>query len=206
MTPPLPPLRLWWQPDTLTAHPSPSSNPGSATCFLAPPSLDRRKTTTTLPPSQPRPSKPRRSWAKALAGGRWRKLSSADARLQQIGVRLSTMTGFPSFLFQGKRAFSRCYQKKPFLSEVLSVFFHRTIRTLCVYRPKTNKHSKYFINPTWKFNYLFFARGRLCSTLCDDTVKSTQVISCRAIGCQTGFFFSPQNLIYVKKEPEEIKY
>lgn len=72
------PFRWWWQPATLTAPPSASLSPGLAICCSALLWVPARRTTIILPLLLLlllHLSKPRRSWAKALARGRPRKLS-----------------------------------------------------------------------------------------------------------------------------------
>lgn len=202
---PLRPLRLWWQPDTPTARPSPSSNPGSATCFSAPPSPGRKMTTTTtLPPLRPRPSKPRRSWAKAHAGGRWRKLSSGDTpapanpTLHRDGVS-------PPFLFQGTRSFFPHFHREKTLS-IRGAFciFPQDNNDSVNMQTKTTNIANIWSTQPGNSTICFFARDRLCSTLCDDAVKihAGHLLLCYRV---SGFIFSPQNLIYVEKKTEEIK-
>lgn len=189
-------LRLWWLPGTLTARPSPSSNPGSATCFSAPHWVDPRTTTITPPLPHPPLSKPRRSWAKVLARGKWRKLSRNGAR-PPANLRLTLrhddlhVMGFP-IPFLGEEAIWRLYQKRPFLSEVLSAFFPQDKDSVYIQK---QKHSSYFHISTRPGNSsfnLFFAHVRsvLSTPRGDPHVAAAWVICSCAIRRQWFLFQS----------------
>lgn len=192
------------------APPLPSSSPGFAICCSAPLWVSLRRTTITLlpPPLRFHLSKPRRSWAKVLARGRWRKPSRAPhctsetasdspSRPPHDGTSHSFIRNMAVWCFS---KWDPSYQSKMVLSTVL----HGT-RTLEILRQMFPTLCNLFINVLE--NICICVQHCVVIHVCRSCMvglgQSFYISSC-VTRCQW-FAFSPPNLISLQSEKTKQK-